>query len=249
MGQIMAQHPRESLTQAFRSPDSKRRYVGRLFATIADRYDFITRFLSFGQDAGWKRRLVAEAAPVPGCRALDLACGTGDLASLLARQGATVVGLDLTPRMIALARQRPGAAADQTWLVGDMTMLPFGDTAFDVITIGYGLRNVPDLVVAVSEAYRVLAPGGAVCSLDFNRPASAIVRTIYLGYLTAVGSALGFLLHGDPDTYRYIPASIRRYPGAAAIADLMRRTGFVDVRHIPVLAGLMSIHTARRPRK
>jgi demethylmenaquinone methyltransferase/2-methoxy-6-polyprenyl-1,4-benzoquinol methylase len=127
-----------------------------------------------------------------------------------------------------------------------MVALPVAGASVDLVTTGYGLRNVPDLASALAEIHRVLRPGGLLCSLDFNRPDSALVRAIYLGYLTVVGSMLGWLLHGDPDTYRYIPASIRRYPGARGVADLMRAAGFSDVRHVPVLGGLIAIHVARR---
>jgi len=125
--------------------------------------------------------------------------------------------------------------------------LPFVDGRFTVVTTGYGLRNVPDLDQALREIHRVLAPGGRLLSLDFNRPANPIVRGAYHAYLTAVGSLLGFALHGDPDTYRYIPESIRNYPGAKAVAGLMRNHGFSDARVISVLGGLMAIHVARKP--
>ncbi|HQX83280.1 MAG TPA: ubiquinone/menaquinone biosynthesis methyltransferase [Vicinamibacterales bacterium] len=236
-----------TLERAFDSPEDKRRYVRRLFATIAGRYDLITRVLSFGLDQRWKARLVEATGARAGSRALDLACGTGDLAQRLAARGAAVTGLDVTPAMLVLARAKP-ANAGIRWVAGDMTALPLPDSSVDVITTGYGLRNVPDLKLALSEVYRVLDDNGRLASLDFNRPESAIVRGPYLAYLTVVGSALGWLLHRDPDTYRYIPASIRRYPGAAGVARLMEDAGFADVRVVPVLGGLMAIHlAAKRP--
>jgi demethylmenaquinone methyltransferase/2-methoxy-6-polyprenyl-1,4-benzoquinol methylase len=128
-----------------------------------------------------------------------------------------------------------------------MLALPFADARFDVVTTGYGLRNVPDLRAALGEIHRMLAPGGRLLSLDFNRPDHPVVRAAYLAYLTVVGSTLGLLLHRDPDTYRYIPESIRVYPGAPAVARLIEEVGFTDVRVIPVLGGLMAIHVARRP--
>lgn len=238
-----------SLDAAFETPEAKQRHVRRLFATIADRYDLITRVLSYGMDGRWKARLVARAAVVPGERALDLACGTGDLAFALAGRGARVVGLDVTHRMLQLAAARAGAAGTTgvRWMVGDMGALPCPAHAFTLVTTSYGLRNVPDLETAIDEIVRVLAPGGRLLSLDFNRPSNALVRAAYLAYLTAVGAVLGWLLHGDPDTYRYIPASIRRYPGAVAVAGRLRARGLVDVQIVPVLWGLMTIHVARRP--
>jgi ubiquinone/menaquinone biosynthesis C-methylase UbiE len=263
----------ERLTDALSTPDRKARYVARLFATIADRYDLITRLLSYGRDQQWKRRLIATAAIAPGERVLDLACGTGDLAFEASALGATVIGLDLTPRMVHLARERargtpmpaahagtaahsgagapahssatthPGVAA---FTVGDMMSLPVPDASFDVVTTGYGLRNVPVLDDAIREIHRVLKPGGRLLSLDFNRPSSAPLRAAYLAYLTVVGSTVGWALHGDPDTYRYIPESIKRYPGAEAVVERLRAAGFREARWEPVLGGLMAIHVARK---
>ncbi len=233
------------LARAFDSPEAKLAYNRRLFTTIAPRYDLITRVLSYGQDARWKRR-VAEIVrqEAPAGRALDLACGTGDIALSMAADRA-VVGLDLTMGMLRKAEgRRPKAEA--RWIAGDMTRLPFADDSFGVVTAGYGLRNVPVLETALSEIARVLASGGIFVSLDFNRPRSPLMRAVYLGYLTAVGSAIGLALHGDADTYRYIPHSIRRYPGAEGVAALLSGAGFAQVRIEPKLAGLMTIHVARK---
>lgn len=231
------------MSEQIATPDGKRRYVRALFATIADRYDFITVALSYGQDRRWKRRLIRLAAPGPQTRALDLATGTGDIAFACAEQGARVVGLDITRRMIELAAGKAGGVPrGPRFLVGDMLALPFPSASFDLVTTGYGLRNVPDLSAAIEEIRRVLRPGGEVLSLDFNRPSNAVVRAAYLAYLTTVGGALGWMLHRDPDTYRYIPASIRNYPGAESVARLMQGRGFSRTRFFPVLGGLMAIH-------
>lgn len=234
------------LDAAFDSPQSKRRYVRTLFATIADRYDLITAVLSLGQDAKWKQKLVTIAGVVSGERALDLAAGTGDIAFAVAARGAKTIGLDITHRMLQLARRRQRNGTPAEFIAGDMISLPFRSSSFDLVTTGYGLRNVPDLAAAVTEIARVLRPGGRLVSLDFNKPENAIVRAIYLSYLTIVGSTLGWILHRDPDTYRYIPASIRRYPGARGVADVLAARGFDHVAVIPLLFGLMSIHIAER---
>jgi demethylmenaquinone methyltransferase/2-methoxy-6-polyprenyl-1,4-benzoquinol methylase len=235
-----------SLRTALATPEGRSRYVRRLFATIADRYDLITVLLSAGQDRRWKRRLVAMAAPRPGERALDLACGTGDIAHAVAGCGALVVGLDITIRMVQLAVGKRRAGDGPRFLVGDMLTLPFPDASFDLVTVGYGLRNVPRLQPALMEIHRVLGPGGRVLSLDFDRPVNPFVRAAYLVHLTLVGSALGLVLHRDPDTYRYIPESIRRYPGAPGVATLMTALGFRDVRVVRLLGGLMAIHRASK---
>jgi len=237
-----------TLRAALSSSDSKAPYVRRLFHTIADRYDLITRLLSFGRDRRWKAEVVALADVRPGTRALDLAAGTGDIAFSLASSGARVTALDITHRMLQIAAAKKPASAAVTFVTGDMMALPFPDDAFDLVTTGYGIRNVPAIEPALAEIGRVLRPGGLLLSLDFDRPAHPLVRGVYLGYLTVVGSALGWVLHRDPDTYRYIPESIRRYPGAAGVAAMLGRAGFAESRVIPLLGGLMAINSARRLR-
>ncbi len=239
-----------SLRATIATPDGKAPYVRRLFSTIADRYDLITVILSGGQDRRWKRRLLDLAGPLEGRIMVDLACGTGDLAFGAAARGAHVTGLDLTPRMIALAHAKrvdaAGAGQPPRFVVGDMMALPVATASCDVVTTGYGLRNVPSLVPAIREIRRILRPGGVLLSLDFNRPRSAAIRGLYHGYLTVVGSGLGLALHGDPDTYRYIPESIRLYPGADRVAGMLLEGGFQQARWIPVLGGLLAIHVAQR---
>lgn len=239
-----------SLREALATPDRKARYVRALFHTIADRYDLATVLLSFGRDRRWKERLVALAGVSGAPAALDLACGTGDIAFELARTGARVVGLDLVPRMIERASAKrarePGWSNAPRFLVGDMMALPFPAESFDLVTTGYGVRNAPVIVTMLGEVYRVLRPGGRFLALDFNRPDGWLVRLVYLAYLTVVGSTLGLLLHGDPNTYRYIPETIRRYPGAAGVARLMSEVGFRDVGWVPLLGGLMAINYGSR---
>ena len=234
-----------SLRSTIATPAGKRRFVRGLFATIADRYDFITSALSYGRDRRWKKRLIGLARITPDDRVLDLACGTGDLLFAAVPKAQCAVGLDLTFRMLQLAAAKPGRARTPL-ITGDMLALPFARSRFTVVTTGYGLRNVPDLAQAIDEIRRVLEPGGRFLSLDFNRPAQPLVRAAYLAYLTIVGSALGLLLHGDPNTYRYIPESIRNYPGAEGVARMLEQHGFTDVRVVPLLGGLMAIHFAKK---
>lgn len=236
-----------SLREAISTPAGKAPYVRRLFHTIADRYDLITVLLSYGQDRRWKRRLIDRAGPLDGRVVLDLACGTGDLAFLAADRGAHVTGLDVTYRMIELAMAKRAAHAATPpcrFIVGDMMSLPIADCSVDVVTTGYGLRNVPVLEQSIREIRRVLRDGGLFLSLDFNRPENFPLRLSYHAYLTIVGSALGLALHGNPDTYRYIPESIRKYPGADRVVELLRSNGFGEPRWERVFGGLMAIHVA-----
>jgi demethylmenaquinone methyltransferase / 2-methoxy-6-polyprenyl-1,4-benzoquinol methylase len=234
-----------SLRDAISTPLGKRRYVRRIFATIANRYDLITVILSYGRDRRWKDRLISLAGITTRDRVLDLACGTGDILFRASRTARRAVGLDVTLRMLELAAAKDGAQT-AALVVGDMLALPFSEAQFSVVTTGYGIRNVPDIEQAIEEIARVLEPGGRFLSLDFNRPEQPIVRAAYLLYLTIVGSILGLVLHRDPDTYRYISESIRIYPGAEGVSRLLERRGFTDVRVLPLLGGLMAIHVARR---
>jgi demethylmenaquinone methyltransferase/2-methoxy-6-polyprenyl-1,4-benzoquinol methylase len=236
--------PRGALTQALATPAGKATYVRALFDEIAPRYDDITVWLSLGRDAGWKDVLVRMAAVTPGERALDLACGTGDIAARLRAAGADVIGLDLTHRMLRLATRKPELTG-MRWVCGDMLALPIPDASEHIVTAGYGLRNVPDLRQSIREIRRVLVPGGRFLSLDFTLPPRPVVRAAYLTYLRIVGGAAGRWLHGDPDTYRYIPESLARYPGASGVAALMREEGFTQVSWWPLLGGLMAINVGQ----
>jgi demethylmenaquinone methyltransferase/2-methoxy-6-polyprenyl-1,4-benzoquinol methylase len=258
------------LRQAIATPATKRPYTRQVFATIADRYDLVTVLLSFNRDQAWKRRMVKQIGVKPGDAALDLACGTGDISFPLAREGARVVGLDITERMLRIARAKavsagrsvPGGAAapcasgadasgeghraEVQFVLGDMMALPFPDRSFDVVTTGYGIRNVPDIAGALAEIHRALKPGGRLFSLDFNRPPNVLVRRAYLAYLTLAGSALGWVLHRDPDMYRYIPETIRLHPGASTLVEMMEAAGFDTVTYRPVFGGFMALHAGVR---
>ncbi|MGE3841548.1 MAG: ubiquinone/menaquinone biosynthesis methyltransferase [Vicinamibacterales bacterium] len=240
----MDRSSRTSLGVAIESPDGKREVNRRIFTAVAPRYDFITRVLSYGQDQRWKRRLIEQARIEPGERVLDLACGTGDLADRARARGARVAGLDLTRAMLSAARHRHGSAL--SFVQADMMHLPFTAARFDVVTAGYALRNLPDLNGGLREIARVLKPGGRLLSLDFERPSGALVRTLFLGYLWAVGSVLGMVLHREPETYRYISVSLSRYPSATELRARLSAAGFRDILRRPLLGGLMATHTAVR---
>lgn len=227
----------------FYSPDDKRAgKVRELFAAIARRYDLVNDLISAGQHRRWKRR-VARLAGNPQ-RALDLCCGTGDIAMRLRAQ--LVVGADFTVEMLGVAKSR--CRPDVAWVQADALRLPFADNSFDAVTVGYGLRNLSDIRQGLSEALRVLRPGGVFVSLDFGKPESQVAGRFYFGYLRAVLPVFGRIFCGDADTYGYIFASLAGYPGQRGLKTIMESLGYRDCGFDEFVAGAMAINFGRKPK-
>ena len=224
--------------------------VQDLFATIAPRYDLINDLQSFGLHRWWKRRVLALTEVRPGQDALDLCCGTGDLAFALARRGARVTGLDFSGPMLAVAEARSlraGAAGQSTpirWLQGDAMKVPLADASFDVVTIAYGLRNLASFEGGVREMSRLLRPGGRVLVLDFGKPDNRVWRAFYFGYLRAIVPVFGRVFCGNAAAYRYILESLNHYPAQRGVDQLLRAAGFRESRIVNFLGGVMSINAA-----
>jgi demethylmenaquinone methyltransferase/2-methoxy-6-polyprenyl-1,4-benzoquinol methylase len=218
------------------------RLMRRMFWTIAPRYDLITRLFSFGMDRHWKETGVRNAVLPQNAVVLDLACGTGDFAQLVRRfcPGARVVALDLTEEMLRRARGRGVTAV----VAGNALWLPFADSAFDAVFIGYGLRNFSDLPPALGEICRVTRPGGILVSLDFFLPASHLVRELYLGWLYVQGALWGLLLHGHPRIYTYIPDSLRGFLCIEDFVRLLQHQGYSEVDTRSFIAGGIGLHWA-----
>jgi ubiquinone/menaquinone biosynthesis methyltransferase len=225
--------------------------VRRMFTRLAWRYDLVNDVMSFGLHRIWKRQTVAiafEGRPA-GARLLDLCCGTGDIGFLAEEtRGARVNGVDFTLSMLAVARRRRRDSRSRVaFTEGDALSLPFPDASFDVITVGYGLRNIADPQAALREMRRVLAPGGRAVVLDFGKPDNPVAAALYQTFLRTMMPAVGWLFHRDPQTYLYIPESLKRYPGQRGVADLMRNAGFTSVRFYNRLLGTMGINVAEAP--
>lgn len=240
-----------NLKEHVSSKEKKQGYVTQMFAIIAPKYDFITSFLSFGMDRGWKRTLV-EMLSLKGAESvLDLACGTGDITFAVAEKlpHGRARGLDITKEMIEIANAKRDARklTNVSFEVGDIMKMPFADNSFDHVTCGYALRNVPDVEGALREIRRVLKPGGMFCSLDFAHPPNSLYRWAYIKYLIVVGSATGIALHGDADIYRYIPESLKVYPGQQRVEKMMTTLGFVDAGHLDFGGGIMAINYGKKP--
>lgn len=226
--------------------DERAPRVRAMFSRLAARYNLVNDVMSFGMHRRWKRdavRLALEGLPRP-VRVLDLCCGTGDMCFLAEEMGAApVVGGDFTLPMLGVARRRAASEASlSVFVAADALRLPFADGSFDAITVGYGLRNVADPRAALYEIRRVLAPGGRAVVLDFGKPDNPITSALYFGYLKTMMPAVGWIFHGDPETYLYIPASLERYPGQRGVEEMMREVGFGNVRYENRLLGTMGLN-------
>lgn len=258
-----------NLDEHLADPGIRQRFVTRMFDLVAPKYDRFTRLFSLGMDAGWKRELLAAVGETVPREAsiLDLACGTGDLALGAARAvpGARVTGIDASPRMVEealarLERERAAGAGQGTgggastgdvaqrvsYVVGDMMRLPVPDASVDAVTVGYGIRNVPEPARAVAEMARVLRPGGRLFVLDFYLPESRVWRAAFLFWLRAAGNVVGWVWHRDPVVYGYIAPSIERYVTAGELTQILAQGGLVPEVERRRLFGGIAVHVARR---
>ncbi|MES3032618.1 MAG: ubiquinone/menaquinone biosynthesis methyltransferase [Gemmatimonadota bacterium] len=242
----------QDLDAAMADAARRQEVVTPMFDVIAPRYDAFTRLFSFGMDAEWKRDLVAAVLQraASARRALDVACGTGDIGFALAAAvpALHVTGVDPSAEMLAIAQGRvaDADAARVTFHLGAMATLPAADASVDVITAGYGFRNVPDLEAAVRECARVLRPGGTLGSLDFFLPRNAAWRALFLGYLRASGNVVGWWWHRTPAIYGYIARSISAFVTAEEFTAMLQRHGFRVVEVRRRLLGGIALHVAVR---
>jgi demethylmenaquinone methyltransferase/2-methoxy-6-polyprenyl-1,4-benzoquinol methylase len=212
--------------------------VRRMFDRIAPVYDVMNRVMTAGLDRKW-RRLTVEAVVQPGFRVLDACCGTGDLAIAAEREGGIVTGLDFSAEMLARARRKSDTIE---WVEGDALALPFPDKSFDAATVGFGVRNVADLEAGLRELRRVLRPGGRLAILEITQPRGAL-KPFFSLWFGRIVPLLGRVLPGGK-AYTYLPASVRRFPGAEDLAALIATTGFEDVSFRLFGGTIVALHTA-----
>ena len=218
--------------------------VQAMFDRVAPRYDLANALLSLGQDAHW-RRVTALAARPEGARALDVAAGPGNVAAELVARGAhEVVALDLSLAMLAEGASRGHERI--RWVNGDAQRLPLPDASFDVVTISFGLRNVPDPVRALEEFARVLRPGGRVVLCEFAAPRWAPFREVYTRYLVGLLPLAAKVVSSSPQAYRYLADSILAWPDRRAIADWLEAAGFAEVQVKDLAGGIVAVHRGVR---
>jgi demethylmenaquinone methyltransferase/2-methoxy-6-polyprenyl-1,4-benzoquinol methylase len=218
-----------------------------MFSGIAHRYDLANRVLSFSQDGRWRKRLVELAAPRPGERLLDVATGTGEIAIAFAHAEPhlQVTGLDLSAGMLERARQklrRLELVQHVALVEGDALALPFPKDFFDIITIGFGLRNLPDRQRGILEMTRVLRAGGRLLILEFSLPPRPLWRAVYLFYLKKILPTWGRLLSGARGPYEYLRDSILAFPDCVTIKKMMQAQGLEPISLHKLGGGLATIY-------
>ncbi len=210
-----------------------------MFDRIAPVYDAMNRAMTVGLDRRWRAE-TARAVVTPGDRVLDACCGTGDLALAALEAGGRVTGVDFSERMLERARAKSEAVE---WVQGDALALPFADASFEAATVGFGVRNLDDLERGLRELRRVLVPGGRLAILEITRPRGPL-RPFYRLWFDALVPLAGKLLPGG-SAYTYLPASVRRFPEAEDLAELVRGGGFEDVRYRHFAGGIVALHTGK----
>jgi demethylmenaquinone methyltransferase/2-methoxy-6-polyprenyl-1,4-benzoquinol methylase len=226
------------------TPAEKTARVGRVFSSVARRYDLMNDLMSGGLHRLWKDAFVRSVRPRAGERILDMAGGTGDIAFRMARAGAEVTVADINPDMLEVGRARAQRRriAGLQWSQQNAEALDFADAAFDAYTIAFGIRNVTDIAAALAEAYRVLRLGGRFCCLEFSTCEWPAFAQLYDRYSMHVVPRIGRAVARDEEAYRYLVESIRRFPDMATFSGMIAAAGFDRVSVQPMLGGVVAIH-------
>ena len=226
--------------------------IAAMFDAIAGRYDRLNHLLSAGFDRRWRRRAVRELGLRGDERVVDVCTGTADLAIeavTAERRAREVVGVDFAGEMLrrGLAKIRRAGLDDRVWLIrGDATRLPLPDGAFDAAMVAFGIRNVVDPAAACREFHRVLRSGGQLAILEFGFPRIPGIRTMYAWYFKYLLPLVGRLVSRHGDAYSYLPASVQQFPTPDAFADMVRASGFAEVRYVPLTLGIVYLYMGMR---
>ena len=227
------------------TPEEKTRRVGKVFSSVARRYDLMNDLMSGGMHRLWKDRFVNRVKPRSGERILDVAGGTGDIAFRMARRGAQVTVSDINADMLGVGEKRAKerGVAGLTWQVENAEKLSFADSSFDAYTIAFGIRNVTDIPAALREAHRVLKRGGRFYCLEFSTSEWPGFGKAYEVYSDKVIPRIGKAVADDEDSYRYLVESIRRFPRPEQFRKMIAEAGFAQTSAEPILGGLVCIHS------
>ena len=229
------------------------RWVRAMFGNIAPRYDLLNHVLSGNIDRWWRSRTVARVSDVlrrPDARVLDECCGTGDLMLALESRGrARVYGSDFChPMLVAASRKMEHRRSRSQVFEADSLQLPLSSGALDLITIGFGFRNLANYRQGLVELLRVLKPGGVLAILEFSTPPNRALAALYRWYSWNILPKIGGWISGSKEAYTYLPESVKKFPGAESLAEQMRSAGFDNVRFERMTAGVVALHIGERSR-
>ena len=218
-----------------------------MFSRIAGRYILMNRLMTFGQDSRWRKNVIREARLSPGSRLLDIGTGTGDIVAegVKAFPGLLAVAADFTQEMMRAGRRHPGRGG-LLWTGADTYALPFPDETFDAVTSGFLMRNVSDLELAFREQLRVTQPGGRIVVLESSPPKDNLLRPFIRFHLNYVIPALGRLVTGDAEAYRYLPESTHAFQEPESLVEIMTGVGMQDVSFELLMFGTIAIHSGRK---
>lgn len=235
------------------NPEERTRRVRDVFTNVASKYDLMNDLMSLGIHRYWKSSFVSHLPLKPHDRILDVAGGTGDIAFKILESyphlNLSVTVCDLTPEMLHVGGERAldrGLIRNLDWACGNAEQLPFPDNSYDLYTISFGMRNVTHLSQALAEAYRVLKPGGRFVCLEFSKVQLPVLEKVYDRYSFQVLPWLGEKVAGDRASYQYLVESIRRFPEQEQFAELLKKSGFIDVDWKNFLSGVSCIHSATK---
>jgi demethylmenaquinone methyltransferase/2-methoxy-6-polyprenyl-1,4-benzoquinol methylase len=229
--------------------------VREMFAGIAGRYDLLNHLLSGNIDKRWRKLVAGKLEAVlskDGARALDVACGTGDLSLALAEATkARVIGTDFCRPMLEIAARKTstGSKFEIPYVEGDALSLPFADSSFDAVTIAFGLRNLSSVEGGLKELRRILKPEGRAAILEFSTPVVPGFRKLFQFYFSRVLPRIGGIVSGSRAAYEYLPDSVSRFPDQKRLANLMREVGFEEVEYQNLTGGIAALHLGTRPRR
>ena len=237
--------------------EGKEEYIKDVFTEIADYYDEMNDIMSMGMVQGWHKFMMKKAGDISGKKCLDVGTGTGEIAFHVARTagaGSTVIGVDITPKMLELAEKKEtelDLPVKIDWRVGDALKLEFEDGTFNLVTSGYMLRNVTDILQAVSEMHRVLAPGGKVVVAELSKPKNAVVRFFYNIYMKRVKRYgrkydKGKSIDGRQSAYQWLTTSIEGFPYGEDMVKIFRKAGFEDARYFVKSFGAVNIYVGTK---
>lgn len=236
------------------SPDQKEKFVRQTFNEIANHYDLLNTLMSLGRDKSWRRFAVKCCEIKPGARVLDICCGTGYLSMELAQTVGTagqVTGLDFSENMLAVARHNVADFPLRqviTFMQGNAMELPFADNSFDSATVGWGLRNLPDLRQGVKEMARVVKPGAKVVSLDMGKPSTPVFKQGYWLYFEKLVPLLGKVFAGRKGAYQYLYNSAKEFPPQQELARIFAQCGLAETRYYNLMGGVVAVVEGRKPR-